>query len=243
MLEPGGGVVRTDRARPLPTPMDQACLALAVRVRPAAGAPLGGDVHAAVPAPAGTRLLLGDVKGHGPTAAPLAAAVLAAFHHTAATELDPARLAHTLDACLTPDLGQEDFVTLLLADLRPDEIRLVNCGHPPPVRIDHRITFLPPPHPSPPLGLSPEPGIQRIRLLPHQRLLLHTDGLTDARAEDGTCFPLDQRALAALRAPTLDQALDRLLDLLHRHTGCSTTADDLTLLLLQSAPAAHPTPP
>lgn len=200
-------------------------------------------MHATAPTPAGHLLLLADVKGHGPDAAPLAAAVLTTFRDAAARKTDPVHLARALDACLAPQLGEEDFITLLLADCRPDEIRLVNCGHPPPVRIGRRLTSLPPPHPSPPLGLGPDPRIQRLRLLPGQRLLLHTDGLTEARSPDRAPFPLDQRALAALRAPTLDQALDSLLDLLHQHTGRPTPTDDLTLLLLQPALTASPSPP
>ncbi|QEU90976.1 serine/threonine-protein phosphatase [Streptomyces kanamyceticus] len=213
--------------------MAQVSLALAVCTRPADGARLGGDLYDVVPAPAGPRLILGDVKGHGPAAAPLAAAVRAVFRQEAATEEDPARLARTLDARLAPVLGPEDFVSLLVVDLRPDEIRLVNCGHPPPLRIGRRITPLTPPHPSPPLGLNPDPRTRRVQLRPDQRLLLHTDGLTEARDAAGACFPLDRRALAALTAPTLDQAVDRLLGLLHRHTGRAAPADDLTVLLLQ----------
>ncbi len=235
--------MHADRARSLPALIAEASLALAVRSRPADGARLGGDLHDAVLTPAGPRLILGDVRGHGPAAAPLAAVVLAAFRDTAATEEDLVRLARALDARLRPHLGEEDFVTLLLADLLPDEVRLVNCGHPPPLRIDHRLARLPPPLPSPPLGLDPDPHIQRAQVLPHQRLLLHTDGLTDTRAADGTFFPLDEHARAALRAPTLDQALDRLLDLLQRHTGDAVPADDLTLMLFQPAPDTPLPPP
>ncbi|GGZ15056.1 PP2C family protein-serine/threonine phosphatase [Streptomyces poonensis] len=236
-------MVHADGTRSLPMLMAEARLALAVRVRPADGARVGGDVHDAVMTPAGPRLLIGDVRGHGPGAAPLAAVVRAAFRDTAATEEDPVLLARTLDARVRPHLGQEDFVTLLLADVHPHEVRLVNCGHPPPLRIDESFVPLPPPHPCPPLGLDPEPRVQRARVLPHQRLLLHTDGLTDARAADGTFFPLDEHALAALLAPTLDQALDRVLDLLRRHTGGAVPADDLTLMLLQPARATDLSPP
>ncbi|GGZ27316.1 PP2C family protein-serine/threonine phosphatase [Streptomyces poonensis] len=228
-----------DRARLL---MAQVSLALAVRARPADGARHGGDVCDAVLTPAGPRLILCDVKGHGPDAAALAAAVRAFFRHTAATEADPVRVVRTLDARLSPALGTEDFVTCLLADLRPDEVRLVNCGHPPPLRAGRRLRPLAPPDPSPPLGLAPDPKLQRAPLLPDERLLLHTDGLTEARNHDGAFFPLDRNVLAALNAPTLNQALDRLLDLLHRHTGRPTTADDLTLILMQPVAAARTAP-
>ncbi|ATL31458.1 PP2C family protein-serine/threonine phosphatase [Streptomyces formicae] len=224
------------RARPLPglsELMAEVSLTLAACTRPAEGAPLGGDLYDVVRAPAGPRLILGDVKGHGPAAAPLAEAVRAAFRQAAATEEDPARLARVLDARLAPALGPEDFVSLLVVDLRPDEIHVVNCGHPPPLRIGRRITPLALPHASPPLGLHPDPCVRRVQLRPDQRLLLHTDGLTEARDAEGACFPLDRRALAALTAPTLDEAIDRLLGLLHRHTGHSIPADDLTVLLLQ----------
>ncbi|GAA2265659.1 hypothetical protein GCM10010145_34730 [Streptomyces ruber] len=235
--------MHADGARSLPMLMAEARLALAVRVRPAGGVRVGGDVHDAVMTPAGPRLLIGDVRGHGPAAAPLAAVVLAAFRDIAATEEDPVRLVRALDARIRPHLGEEDFVTLLLADLRPNEVRLVNCGHPPPLRIDECLVPLAPPLPCPPLGLDPEPQVQRAKVLPHQRLLLHTDGLTDARAADDTFFSLDEHALGALLAPTLDEALDRLLDLLQRHIGSAAPTDDLTLMLLQPAPGTHLSPP
>ncbi|WP_051871561.1 PP2C family protein-serine/threonine phosphatase [Streptomyces sclerotialus] len=232
-----------NRARPLSALMAEMPLLLSVHNRPAGGAGPGGDVHDVVLAPAGPRLLVADVKGHGPAAAPLADAVLAAFRDTAATEEDPVRLARTLDTRIRPGLGEEDFVTLLVADFVPNEVRLVNCGHPPPLRIDHRLTPLAPPQPSPPLGLGPDPRMQRAGLLPDQRLLFHTDGLTEARSPDGTHFPLDRRVFSALCAPDLDEALDQLLDMLHRHTGRTVPGDDLTVILVQPAPAARTATP
>ncbi|GGL62022.1 hypothetical protein GCM10010129_01990 [Streptomyces fumigatiscleroticus] len=226
-----------DRGRPPPALTVEAPLALAVRASPACGAPLGGDLYDIVRTPAGPRLVLGDVKGHGPDAAGLAAAVRTAFRETAATEEDPVRLVRLLEDRLRPVLGAEDFVSLLLADFRPDEVRVVNCGHPPPLRVGRRLVPLAPTRPCTPLGLDPGPRVQRAAFLPDQRLLLHTDGLTEARGVDGTMFPLDHRALAALHAPTPDQALEQLLDLVHRHTGRTTTADDLTLIMVQHSSA------
>ncbi|MFD9860491.1 PP2C family protein-serine/threonine phosphatase [Streptomyces alboflavus] len=195
---------------------------------------LGGDVHDAVLTSAGPRLLLADVKGHGAQAIRVSAAVLAAFRRAAATEPDPVRLAHTLDELLRPELGPEDFVTLLLADFHPGEVRLVNCGHPAPLRVGRRLCPLAPPRPSPPLGLGPVPRLQRVHLSAGQRLLLHTDGLTDARDGDRAPFRLDvPQVHAALAEPALPDALEHLTDLVARHTGGAPLGDDLTIVLAQ----------
>ncbi|WP_189218641.1 MULTISPECIES: SpoIIE family protein phosphatase [Streptomyces] len=82
--------------------------------------------------------------------------------------------------------------------------------------------------------------MHRAQLTPHQRLLPHTDGLAEARAADDTFFPLDRHALAALNAPALDEALDRLLQLLHGHTGRTTQADDLTCSSSSRTPPPAP---
>ncbi|MFD9907921.1 PP2C family protein-serine/threonine phosphatase [Streptomyces sp. NPDC059063] len=224
-------------ARPLPDRVGH--VDLAVHTRPADGhARIGGDVHDAVLTAAGPRVLLADVKGHGIQAMRVAAAVLAAFRRTAATEPDPVRLAHALDDHLGPELGPEDFVTLLLVDFHPGEAHVVNCGHPPPLRTGRRLQLLTPPRPSPPLGLRPAPLLQRVHLTSGQRLLLYTDGLTDARDADSAPFlPDAPRCHAALSAPALPDALRCLTDLLHHHTGGTPLADDLTLLLAQPTPA------
>lgn len=222
--------------RPLPPKIGDTRLAAHTRSA-TDGALISGDLYDAMLTPAGMRLIIGDVTGHGIGTAGLAAAVLAAFRHTAAAEPDLARLTRAIDARVTPDLGAEEFVTVVLADFRPGEVHLVNCGHPPPLRVGRRLRTVDPPDPSPPLGLSPAPRVQRVHLSPGERLLLYTDGLTDARDPRGRPLPLDRPVQAALTAPALDDALDRLLTLLRRHSS-GRIDDDLTLILTQPATAS-----
>jgi sigma-B regulation protein RsbU (phosphoserine phosphatase) len=224
--------------RPLPPRIGGTCLAVYTRSA-TRDALVGGDLHDAVLTPSGMRLMIGDVKGHGIAAAHQAAAVLAAFRHTAAAEPDLARLARVIDARIRPDLEPEDFVTLLLADFTAGEVRLVSCGHPPPLHVGRRLRLLQPPRPSRPLGLSPDPQPYRVRLAPTQRLLFYTDGLTEARGHDGDTLFLTRTLHNALTALTLDQALDRLLGLMHWHDR-ETAGDDVTVILTQPAIPTRP---
>ncbi|AQZ65780.1 probable regulatory protein [[Actinomadura] parvosata subsp. kistnae] len=211
-------------------------VSLAAHTRSSAdGGRIGGDLHDAVATPTGLRLIIGDVKGHGLDAAHLSATVLAAFRRTAATAPDLAALALDLDARISPGLGPEDFVTVLLAEFVPGGVLLVNCGHPAPVRVDSRLRALHPPRPCRPLGLFPEPYVWRVRLLHSDRLLLYTDGLTEARNGEGAGLPFDAHLHEALTQATLEESLREVLGLLRRHTGDAGTpqGDDLTLILAQ----------
>ena len=87
--------------------------------------------------------------------------------------------------------------------------------------------------PATPLGLDPHPAVERVALGPADRLLLYTDGLVEARDGHGRPFEVDDRAAAELlAAPSLDQALDRLVASVLRHAGGSLD-DDLALVLAQ----------
>ncbi|MEV7344275.1 PP2C family protein-serine/threonine phosphatase [Streptomyces sp. NPDC093544] len=200
---------------------------------------VGGDLYDVAVTPYGLRVLIGDVRGHGLDAVRLTADTIAAFRELAYTAPTLTVLAGALDTRLAPELGPEDFVTAVFAEFAPGEVRLVNCGHPPPLRSGHRVEFLEPVVPTTPLGLSPEPRQYRVRLQPGDRLLLYTDGLTEARDPEGTPFALLGEAALALREPLPDEALNTLYTRLTTHTGAAPT-DDLALVLLQPTAATVP---
>ncbi|WP_221351616.1 PP2C family protein-serine/threonine phosphatase [Streptomyces beigongshangae] len=204
------------------------------------GSALGGDLYDVAVTPFGLRVLIGDVRGHGLEAVRLTAEAVAGFRELAHTVPDLPAVATGLDERLAPGLGPEDFVTALLAEFAPGEVRLVNCGHPAPLRHGHRTELLEPGVTTLPLGLCPDPRQYRVRLQPGDRLLLYTDGLTEARAPDGTFFPFLTEAARALRDPLPDEALDLLHARLLAHTGTAPT-DDVALVLCQPAPPTQPT--
>src|SRR5437764_773642 len=63
------------------------------------------------------------------------AAVLAIFRELAFGEPGLTGLAEQMNARLSRDMEAEDFVTVILAEFAPGEVRIVNCGHHPPVKL------------------------------------------------------------------------------------------------------------
>lgn len=189
----------------------------------AAEAHVGGDLYEAVPTTHGVRLLIGDVRGKGLLAVETAATLLGAFREAAHDEPDLAALASRVETSVTrraadlpgSDMG-ERFVTAVFAEIvAPDRVvRIVNCGHPPPLLIGPaEVTELETDQSSPPLNLGVLVGepyhVDELSFRPGDQLLLYTDGVTETRAHDGTFYPLLQRVRSWGLLPPRE-LLDRL---------------------------------
>ncbi|MGY0023910.1 PP2C family protein-serine/threonine phosphatase [Streptomyces sp. YJ-C3] len=197
-------------------------------------ATVGGDVYEIVNTPFGTRVFIGDVRGHDLGAVQTAATVLSGFRDLAYVTPELTDIAVRLDALVAPDLGPEDFVTALFAEFAPGEVRLVNCGHPPPLRIGRSLKLLQPADSALPLGLGTRPGARRCWLQPGDRVLFYTDGLIEARSPDGTEFALLDRCAEPLSAVLQSDALDALYAAVTAHTA-APLQDDVALVLCQQA--------
>jgi phosphoserine phosphatase RsbU/P len=217
-----------------PLPAEIGGVAFASRYHSATNQALvGGDLHDVMMTQFGPRLIIGDVKGKGLDAVGRCAAVLAAFRELASGEYDLAGLATKMDARLAGDMETEDFVTIILAEFAPGEVRLVNCGHHPPVKLaagGGGLQVVAPEQFAPPLGLQPRPVRQDITLKPGDRMLFYTDGLIETRDRAGRFFGLDEHVAAALALPDLDAAVGRVARLLLEHAG-GALADDVLLVL------------
>src|SRR6185437_8042908 len=110
-------------------------VALAARyVSAAAEALIGGDLYEVVERSGAVRLLIGDVRGKGLAAVRTATVVLGEFRGAAADIDDISQVAQQIDRRLRPYLGEEDFVTALIAELAADgSYCAVSCGHPAPL--------------------------------------------------------------------------------------------------------------
>jgi serine phosphatase RsbU (regulator of sigma subunit) len=199
---------------------------------------VGGDLYDIAMTQFGPRLIIGDVKGKGLDAVGRCAAVLAIFRELAFGEPGLAGLAEKMNARLSRDMEVEDFVTVILAEFAPGEVRIVNCGHHPPVKLaigGGGLQVMAPEEFAPPLGLNPHPARQDIDLKPGDRLLFYTDGLVESRDRAGRFFGLDDRVTAALALPDLGAAVKGVVRLLLEHAG-DDLADDVLLVLGEPLP-------
>jgi serine phosphatase RsbU (regulator of sigma subunit) len=133
-------------------------------------------------------------------------------------------------------------------DLSTGDLTWINAGHPPPllIRGQHVVAGALERHAELPLGLGPDYArppstVHHAQLEPGDRILIHTDGVTDARSAGGERFGEDRlidfvvRATAAgERAP---EALRRLIHAILDHPS-GHLRDDATILLAEWHPAS-----
>ncbi len=256
------GAAQSVLLRPLPPRIDGLNVA-AAQLSADRGAVVGGDLYEVIATEYGVRVVMGDVRGHGIAALGTVAAVLGSFREAVHDEAELGSVLRRLERALGRHLGEraraahpsagpsalldpdspvaEEFVTVLLLEIRRDgEVWAFNCGHPSPYLLSGgRAEALTCGEPLPPLGpfplpadLAPEPCGQ---LLPGEALLLHTDGVEDARDTHGRFFPLPAVLAEAVRTqPVSPQAVLRaVFSRLLRHTGGPPT-DDVAVLVLRN---------
>ncbi|MFJ7151025.1 PP2C family protein-serine/threonine phosphatase [Streptomyces sp. NPDC100445] len=162
---------------------------------------VGGDFYDIQPGPHGTRLLVGDVQGKGLGAVETAAALLGTFREAGYHEPDLATVAARLETRLKRHRGHcaalghdegDRFATAVLIGFPeddPDTVELVNFGHEPPLAVGPRGLRELPSGDGVPLGLGDLTGVlppvHRVPLAADETLLLVTDGVTEARDDDG----------------------------------------------------------
>jgi phosphoserine phosphatase RsbU/P len=198
---------------------------------------VGGDVYDVEVTRWGLRVLIADVCGHGLEAVDKAATIAFAFREAAHTcdKLD--EVVSVVESSFRRVTARVDFATALLLEINGDTVKIANCGHPDPLVLDRgRSTWLSPDRRAAPIGLGTSPSLQLLLLAPGERLLVYTDGLTEARNPAGGFFDLERRALHCLSAGSLEHALDELITELHNHAGGSLR-DDVIAFAVQLTPS------
>jgi serine phosphatase RsbU (regulator of sigma subunit) len=202
---------------------------------------IGGDLYEVVTGSAGLRLIIGDVQGKGLVAVKTAATVLGSFREVAPEAASLPMIADRIEIALARQLDDEQFVTAILAEVSADgsRIKLLSCGHPPPLLIAGHIgRFVESTAPSLPLGLASLGVVPRevitVPFAPDDQMLFYTDGVSEARNRAGEFYPLPDRAVYA-EAMDPDSALNRLQEDVLMYVGHALDDDAAMLLLRRQA--------
>ncbi|WP_225804509.1 PP2C family protein-serine/threonine phosphatase [Streptomyces sp. NK15101] len=186
-------------------------------------------------------LAIFDAMGHDTAAGLTANLAMATCRNERRQGADLSQARDSIESTLIEQFTHDRYTTAVLADLDLDTgvLSWINCGHLPPIliRAGRWITALDrrPSHPlGTELGLPAE--VHREQLQAGDRLILYTDGITEARDRHGREFGLDhfvdfivRQQAAELRVPETLRRLVRAV--LEHHDG--RLNDDATVLLAE----------
>lgn len=183
--------------------------------------------------------LIGDVSGKGVPAALFMAAAKTLMKGTASRELAPSEVLLRVNRELCLENESLMFVTLFcgVLNFRTGELLYSNAGHNPPVllRRGRDPEWLPLPDGFF-LGTMEEAVYEtrKIFLAPGDRLLLYTDGVTEAMNSDKSFFT-DERLLRLAggnEGGSAEKLVGEILESVRDFAGAEPQSDDITLLAL-----------
>ncbi len=216
---------------------------------------LGGDFYAATERADGTvALLVGDVSGHGPAAAALAAMLHAGWEALVEAGLPPELRLQSLNHLLLEHARYEEFfATVCSVVINPplSDATITLAGHPPPI-LTSRGVVIPLELPiGVPLGVNDAAhwSPARVALPAVFSLLLYTDGVIEGRVRALPGERFGEQRLIDLLTATSSGGRELLQQILLSATSAhgGPLPDDAALLLLErdptmSSPVRRPAP-
>lgn len=209
---------------------------------------VGGDLYEVISLPGGRIFVaVGDVSDKGIPAALLMSRVVTLAKLLVPGTADLGELLRTLNRQLADGNAECMFVTLFCVILDPasGEARCACAGHNPPLAVRHRTVSELTVASGPPLGLFEGAAYSEstIRLEPGERLLMYSDGITEAFDAQQRQFGVERLVATAGRiglSGTVEQLGSAVLADVAAFAGSTPQSDDITLLVLARGAAAPP---
>jgi sigma-B regulation protein RsbU (phosphoserine phosphatase) len=193
-------------------------------------------------------IVIGDVSGKGVPASLFMAMTRTVIRLVARQDEDIAVGIGRANALLSAENDSSMFVTLVygVLDFTTGVLTYCNCGHNPPLVIrgdgtDEALILT-----GLPLGVMPdaEYATRAIVLASGDRLLLYTDGITEASAGDGAEFGEERlrTAIRQLRHSPARTTVESIVQRVDAFASGAPQTDDITCLALIYAPAVKASP-
>lgn len=188
---------------------------------------IGGDFFDAVNTEDGLSVVLADVAGKGVSAAILASTLQGMMYSQLFAGTPLTEIMASANRYLTSKHIGEKYATVIIARLRRDgELEYVNCGHVPPLLICGGEVIRPS-HGNLPVGLLPDATYESDRYSLHagDRLVLVTDGVTEAENASGEFFDNERLEIAAQKG-----AMQDIFAAVSAFCGSTPLSDDCTVV-------------
>jgi sigma-B regulation protein RsbU (phosphoserine phosphatase) len=200
---------------------------------------VGGDYYDLIALPEGRwAVAVADVSGKGTPASILMASVHATLHALAGS-LSPAAVLDRLNRFLLANTAASRYVTLVYGELDPGrkELRYVNAGHVPPVRLGAAgvVERLETGGPAPGLVEEAAYEVGCLRLQPGDVLALVTDGVTEALSPSEEELGGDGlvAVLRRARGRSAAETVAAVVEAVRSWTGPAGARDDLTAMAIR----------
>ncbi len=191
---------------------------------------IGGDFFEAVNTPAGLAVVLADVSGKGVSAALLASTLQGMVYSQLVSGMPLVEIVTAVNRFFTYKHIGEKYATMIIARLRSDgDLEYVNCGHIPPVWICGD-EVLRPSHGNLPVGLLADAtyASDRCQLQAGDRVILVTDGVTEAENARGDMFDSERLERVAGKSKSMEDIFAAVADF----CGGTPLNDDCTVVEL-----------
>ncbi|PYV69314.1 MAG: serine/threonine protein phosphatase [Acidobacteria bacterium] len=188
---------------------------------------IGGDFFDAVNTDDGLAIVLADVAGKGVSAALLASTLQGMIYSQLVARMPLTEIVGAANRFLTSKRIGEKYATVIIARLRRDgDLEYVNCGHVPPLLVCGGEVIRPS-HGCLPVGLLPDATYESDRYSLHagDRLVLVTDGVTEAENAEGEFFDNERLEVAAKRG-----TMAEIFAAVSEFCGSTPLSDDCTVV-------------
>lgn len=188
---------------------------------------IGGDFYDAVNTEQGLAVVLADVAGKGVSAALLASTLQGMIYSQLVAGTPLTEIVASANRFLTSKHIGEKYATVIIARLRRDgELEYVNCGHIPPLLVCNGEVIRPA-NGNLPVGLLSDAAYESDHYSLHSgdRLVLVTDGVTEAENAAGEFFDNDRLETAAKKGTMQD-----IFTAVSQFCGNTPLSDDCTVV-------------
>jgi serine phosphatase RsbU (regulator of sigma subunit) len=201
---------------------------------------ISGDFYNWFELPDGrTVVTIGDVTGHGLSAAFLMATTQLLVHTTMLRLEDPGKTLFEVNKQLCTQVFNGQFVTMLVCviDSEAGHLEVATAGHYPPILGEQGIFKSLPVEPQLVLGVEKDTRYptERFDLAAGASLVLYTDGVLDARSPEGKRFDVN-RIIDSVRghSESAQVLIDSIVGRINTFRGPQPLPDDLTLVCIQT---------